>query len=204
MAHEPTNHTITATARNLRNYSDFAKNYIMDRPIVKLFDFSNFQDGTPANMVSMGGGAPILTEINASEIAGLYMDTNLDSYGFQVVLPYDMDVNEDADFRFLWSNSEAAATGAGLWVMFYNAVHVGVNTAIAVAATQIDVPIQNQVDLAIDVQQWTSWGSISAGALANLTPGDDVLHCCINMTTLDTIADATLYCGQMRYYRRYI
>jgi len=192
------------TARNLRNYSDHNKNFVMDRPIVTIFDFPNLQEATPADLLGQGAGTPALTEINASEICGLVMDANLESHGFQVVLPYDMDVTEDVDFRFLWSNSEAAATGAGLWVMFYNPVRVGVITPIAIAATQIQVPIQNQVDLAANVQQWTSWGSITAGQLGALEAGTDVLHCCINMTTLDTIANATLYCGQMRYYRRLI
>ena len=203
--HEPTNHTITATARNLRNYNDFAKNYIMDRPIVKTFDFPNIMNATgPADLMGQGGGTPTLPEVNASEICGLFMDTDLDSHGFEVVLPYDMDVDEQVDFRYLWSNSEAAATGSALWVMFYNPVKVGVSTAIAIAATQIDVPIANQVDLAANVQRWTSCGSISAGFLSALTPGDDVLHCCINMTTLTVLADATLYCGQMRYHRKYL
>ena len=203
----PSNHTgeDKITARNLANYSDHNKNFVNDRPIVKIFDFPNIMNATgPADLMGQGGGTPTLPEVNASEICGLFMDTNLDSHGFQVVLPHDMDVNEQVDFRYLWSNSEAAATGAGLWVMFYNPVRVGVSTAIAIAATQIQVPIQNQVDLAANVQQWTSWGSITAGQLLALEAGTDVLHCCINMTTLDTIADATLYCGQMRYSRRLI
>ena len=202
----PSNHTgeDKITARTLANYSDFTKNFVNDRPIVTVFDFPNIQEATPADLLGQGAGTPLLSEINASEICGLTMDANTESHGFEVVLPHDMDVDEDVDFRFLWSNSEAAATGSGLWVMFYNPCRVGVSTAIAVAATQIQVPIQNQVDLAAEVQQWTSWGSITAGQLSALEAGTDVLHCCINATTLTVIANMTLYCGQMRYSRRLI
>jgi hypothetical protein len=204
MAHLPTNRTLeNITARNLRNYSDFAKNYVMDRPIKTIFEFPNISDPTPANLLSHGTGTPALAEINASEICGLTLDADTESYGFQVVLPYDLDPDEDVDFRFLWSNSEVAATGSGLFVMTYNAVHVGVGTAIAIGATALDVPVANQVDLAANVQRWTPWGTINAGALSHLVPGDDVLHAKVAID-LTVIANATLYCGQMRHYRRLI
>jgi hypothetical protein len=193
---------------DLREYDDFTKNFVADRPIIEVLDFTknnNLRAVGPLAIESLGNGNPQLLDINTSDIAGMTFNANGEIYGFEVELPYDMDPNQDVDFRLKWSNSAAAATGSALWILLYNAViTANAGTAIAIGATALDTPYGVDVDAGADIQKWTPWGTIAAGGLSALTPGDDCLDMSLEMDTFDTIVDATLYKVQMRYYKRMV
>lgn len=204
MAYEPT--TATRGVRNRRNsdlreYNDLTKNYVRDTKTITIVDFPNLLDSA-GNLNSMGNGNPTLDDINTSDIGCLDFDATGEIYGFSVILPEDMDQDEEVGFRVKWLKVQAAAagTGAALWALTYNAAVMG-TTALAIGATALTVPIPNQVDLAQYVPQWTQEGTLAAGTLSALTPGDDALDCSLAVT-LDTITDAQLMAVQMIYRTR--
>ena len=193
---------------DLREYDDFSKNFVGDQKIVEVLDFSknlNLFAAGPLALTSMGNGGPALVTIAASDIGGMLFNADGEIYGFEVELPFDMDPNQDVDFRLKWSNSAAAATGSALWILTYNAViTANAGTALAIGATALDTPYGIDVDAGANIQKWTPWGTIAAGGLSALTPGDDCLDMSLEQDTFDTITDATLYKVQMRYFKRMI
>ena len=206
MAFTPTNARGSASPEGLRSYGRFAQEYIMDRPPVDLFSFMNYLEHDPDNMEGMGAGAPEFGEVSTSEIGAVLVAANDDAYGQLVVLPYWMDPSKQIDFRVLWSNAQAAATGSFTVAIKYTPVDISANLqAVAVGATALDSTIDAQVDRAANLPQWTEYGYISEGkaGVANLTPGDDLL-CLTVVGTLTTITSAHILGAQMRPYRKYI
>jgi hypothetical protein len=205
MAFTPTSASGSPSAAGLREYSRFTKEYVMDRPVIDLFNFTNMRITGPDDFEGMGTGAPEFGEIGSSSIGGFKM-TNTDTHGHLLVLPYWLDPEQRIDFRILWSNSEAAATGSLILTVTYTPVDVSTqSTATGVGATALDSTIDSQADLAANVARWTEWGYISANktGVKDLDPGSDLLS--IEITAaLTTIADASVLQAQWRGYRKYI
>lgn len=205
MAITPSSAYTPATADGLREYSRFTKNFLIDRPVVELFNFQNFVEHDPDNTEGMGTGAPEFAEITTSSIGGIKM-TNTDTYGFLTVLPYWVDPAAAQDFRILWSNSEAASTGSVLFAITYTPVPVASKSvALTAGATALGTVITSQVDLAANVPQWSSWGVIAAdtATVKDMVPGDDLF--CVEITAaLTTIADASVIQAQYRGTRKYV
>jgi len=202
---EPTSASGKATAKGLRNYGRFASEYILDRPVNELFNFQNFVEHDPDNTEGMGTGAPEFGEISTSSIGGIKM-VNTDTYGFLMVVPAWCDPASQWDFRILWSNSEAAATGSVLYAVTYTPIKVATQaTALAAGATALDTVIASDVDAAANVPQWTTWGSISADKtdVKDLIAGTDLISMEIT-AALTTIADASVLQAQYRVARRYL
>ena len=97
---KPTNAEMTPTTINLRKYNHFSENYILDRKIITTFELPNITEHDD-NAVSAGAGTADLAENNSSEICALLLNANNESYGFQVILPHDMDPDAQVDFRYL-------------------------------------------------------------------------------------------------------
>jgi hypothetical protein len=187
---------------DLREYDDFTKNFVRDVKRVTIVEFNNLLGAGPINLMSMGNGNPTLDDINTSDIGALDFDATGEIYGFSVILPEDMDPTQEVGFRVKWLKVQAAAAGTGgaTWALTYNAALTGV-TALAIGATVLTVPIPASVDAAQYVTKWTEEGTIAAGSLSALTPGDDALDCSVAVT-LDTITDAQLMAVQMIYRTR--
>jgi hypothetical protein len=180
--------------------SPFSQNKVIDRPRVWV-PVAGGAELSVSSLVGLGTGTPALSEINNSEIAGFTLDANNEAVAALVPVPSDIDVAKDIRIRVLWSNSESAGTGAATFTCEYTPLTIGTD-AIAVGGTALDTAITADVDLAANVLNWSPWGVIAGGTLAD-TPGDDVIvvRCKV---TLDTIANATVYAFQMDYYREYI
>lgn len=172
--------------------------------IYPLWELPNLSDNTPAALLSHGAGTASLAEINSSEICGLTLDADNESYGYLWVLPQVIDLSEDISFRYLESNSEAAATGTNLWVTKYLAITAG-TTALAVGSVALDTVHTAQADVAANVPQWSPWGSIAASktGVVTLTPGDDMLAL-KSYVDITTIANVTVYKAQVRYSSKYM
>ena len=186
---------------DLREYNDFTKNFVRDVKRVTIVDFPSLLDSA-GNLNSMGNGNPTLDDINTSDIGCLDFDASAEVNGFSIILPEDMDPTAEVNFRVKWLKVQAAAagTGAALWGLTYNASLTGI-TALAIGATALTTPIPNDVDFAQFVSTWTEEGTLVAGTLSALTPGDDALDCSLAVT-LDTITDAQLVAVQMIYRPR--
>ena len=202
--YNPTTATRPETQRmnaDLREYNDFTKNFVRDVKRVTIVEFLNLLD-SGGNLNSMGNGNPTLNDINTSDIGAIDMDATGEIYGFSVILPEDMDPNQEVGFRVKWIKIQAIAAGTGgaTFALTYNQALAGV-TALAIGATALTVPIPASVDVAQNVPQWTQAGTIAAGTLSALTPGDDALDCSVAVT-LDTITDAQLMAVQMIYRPR--
>jgi hypothetical protein len=187
---------------DLREYDDFTKNFVRDVKTIDIVTFSNLLAAGPLNLMSMGNGNPTLNDINTSDIGAIDMDATGEIYGFSVILPEDMDQDQEVGFRVKWIKIQAIAAGTGgaTWALTYNQ-SVNAVTALAIGATALTVPIPASVDVAQNVPVWTEEGTIVAGALSALTPGTDALDCSLAVT-LDTITDSQLMAVQMTYRTR--
>lgn len=205
MAFTPTSAYTPATAEGLREYSRFTKNFVMDRPVIELFNFMNYLEDSSDNIESMGTGNPEFGELGSSSIGAILM-TNTDTHGHLLVLPYWIDPEQQIDFRVLTSNSESAATGSYTITVTYTPIDVSTeSTATAVGATALDTPIAAVTDLAANVATWGQWGYINADktGVKTLDPGSDLLS--IELTAaLTTVANASVLQAQYRGYRKYI
>jgi hypothetical protein len=190
----------------LRTGSGFSQEYVIDRPVVDIADFShlNIVDGSGNAGRWNGTGTAELTHINSSEVAGLRLASNNDSFGVLWTLPVDIDTDKQIDFRVIWSNSEAAGTGSLTLTGAYTALTLG-TTAVAVGGTAFDTTWDGQADLAANVIRATGWGSIDAGtsAIQSLEGGDDLIALHVK-GTLTTISNADIYKVQARYYRKWL
>lgn len=201
----PTNNSGSASVHLLRTAGTaIAKEYVRDRIVEKLIDFPAVSNATgPADLLGQGTGTPALSEINTAEICGLVLDANSESFGALWLIDQRCDITQPVDVGVLWSNSEAAGTGSGLFVAVVTELIAG-TTAMAVGATVMDTPITGDVDLAANVVDWSPYGVIAAGSLTTtLVPNDDLLAWKFSVT-LTTIANAAVYMARIRYYAELI
>ena len=168
---------------------------------VELFNFMHATGATDAELEGADTGTPVFDEIGTSGLIAPLL-TNTDSYSFMLPLPQDIDLSKDVAFRYLFSNSEAAAAGSYIPTMEYG-IHYAGTTAMVVAATALDTTFGSQVDLAANIPQWTDLGVISGGKLSAMDADDDHLN--VQLTAaLATAANISLLRGQMLYYRKTI
>lgn len=175
--------------------------FIFDRPIVNVWNNANcsFSANTP---LSLGTGDAVWTEVGTSGCAGFLCNADGDVCVYRWPVPQDIDFSKEINFRVLWSNSQAAATGSCTFVFKYLKAIAG-TTAIVLPATAVDTAPADQVDLAADVALWSGWAGITGGTITTMTPGDDTLHIGID-AQVTTISNATQLAVQARYYRKYL
>jgi len=208
MTNYPTKETNTKDHFQLSTATIEGKEFVLDRPEVSCFpQLLPFQNATgPDNLeftnTSTSTGAPELDELAASGVVGILMDTNADEFAWLWCPPEDADLAKDMDFRVIWSNREAAATGSCLWTLTYTEVVVGTTTLID-PATALDTVLVNQADLGAEIPNATAYGTIDGGTLS-FTLGTDYLALKVEATTLTTVADVHLIDVKCRYYRKYL
>ena len=174
--------------RKITTTSRTSKELFCNRESHMLLDFMpNFAEAAVGPLVGIGAGAPELQEVAASNIGAIFMDTDNDSHGFMVRLPFNIDTAEDIRFAVYFNQSEVAAVGAVLWTLSYTEL-IANTTTISAGATVLDTIIPSRADLGIDVLTITEFGVMDGGTL-NGTRGIDCIA--FNMVyTEDTITDA--------------
>lgn len=178
--------------------------YIFDNP----FQFHPVIDGgchfIATGLTTMGtvGSGAAHAEIANAEVGGLTVDTSNDSFSFIWYIPLGADMAEDVTLAFLWSNSETAATGTGRVQTKYTFLDNEV-TAVAIGATTTGITNHAvQADLGANIPQWTAVNTLAGSTLGPVNADDQILF--LNYCTLDTIANMTIYCVRLRYYRKYL
>ena len=200
MAFYPTKGSIGsgATTDGLANGNYWTKNYVMDRPIIEIWNASAGAATLAADMV----GTATIGECNSSLAAAIEMDTT-ETMGFQFRLPYDMDINKDIDIRVIWSADEAAAAGqTANHVLLYKHVILG-TTAVAVPATAFDTNAGAQLSHGANILGAGGWNTIVASKMTTFIPGESRLY--ISCTTaLVTLTKPFIAAYELRYWRRFI
>ncbi len=202
----PTNSSGASTVHRLRNSSRFGKEFVVDRPIVSLWGWkgSLFGNLRATALVTGSAGDAIVDDLGGGPRNALFFDTDGDAHEVMWKLPDDIDLAQAIRFRILWSNTEAAATGSALLTVKYRVAPVGTfDMGLAAAATALDTAIVNQVDLAEDVFQYTSWGVLDADTLSG-TPGEDYISVLAELTTKTTVASVDVYDVHAQYYRKWL
>jgi hypothetical protein len=194
----PTHGSGSQTAHRLRNSDKFTKEFVCDRVKRNLFTLPNFVAG--ADLVSMGVGTADLDEVTATELAGIECATT-ESYSTLWVLPDEIDLAEDIDFRVLACDEGAASANVQTAVITYQAVTVGTDAMVA-PATVLNTPIVAQADLAADIPWWTAYGTINGGTITD-QPGEDL--CNVKCAwTLVVLAAIWMLGIEVRYYRKFV
>ena len=203
----PTDSVCTSTHAQFKSAGKFAANFVIDRPVVDICDFSKLalRAAAGTSVVSwMGTGAADFVQVNSSEFGGLNLTTDNDSFGVLWTLPLDIDPAKAIDFRLLYSSAttSGSCTFTGLYKVFDLSL---ATTAIAVAATAFDTAWTGQAaKTTANIPRVTPWGSIAAAtaAVAALEGGNDQLglHVTVDVTTESPV----IYKMQARYYRKFV
>jgi hypothetical protein len=195
----------------MRETCRFAKENVLDEKIDVYFDYgfmNLYTTAGPAMFSGIGTGTPVQSDVGASLILSLLMVTT-DTCDFAWDMPDTCDPNQAVDFRLLWSDDAVpAAANTADFQHFYRTERAGTDAeALANIAFPTGAgPEQAPADTALaDVPGWTGWNTITAGVLqtAGVVPGDDRVNICITCV-LVTLADSSVYKGQVRYRRRFI
>lgn len=206
MSYSPSDATGTSTAERFRQAGGdpFAKEFCLDRPIVKIADWSMFLLGGGETLLNAGSSA--LTDPNSTLFAGVFIETG-DTLAFLWTLPIDIDATEQIDFRILWSSNRTSVSTQP--VMLYHPVDVSLGTSsntMAVGTTALGTAWAGQtLPGTADIPLWTGWGVIAADTtgVKTLEGGDDAI--CGKVTwTHNTAADIFVYQIQARYTRKYL
>jgi hypothetical protein len=195
----PTNSSGSQTVHALRNSDKFGKEFVCDRHKEILFYLPNFV--AAANLVSMGVITAELDEVNATELGGVMCATT-ESYSTLWILPDEIDLAQDLDFRVLFIDEAAKTLTTQTCVVTYQAVTVGTDALVA-PATVLDTPIPAILDEGVDIPVWTDWGTIDGGTIGDV-PGDDL--CNIKIAWTLNVACPALWTlsAQARYYRKFV
>lgn len=199
--YRPTNGSTASSVSELKLSSPFAQNFVIDKPVLFFPVLSNVNI-TVASLVSMGAGTVVPTEIAASEIGGLLMDSDNDSHSFLIPIPIDIDLAQPIYFRAIWSESDSGVTGSVRWYFLYKQLTLD-STVIAAAAGTMSTDGAADPDLASeDELQGSPWSTLNGSTLTG-SPGDDFL---IIKTYVDvtSVSKATLLGVQMQYSRRFL
>jgi hypothetical protein len=207
----PTRGTQVQTVQTMRETCRFAKENVLDQKIDTYFNFGYMNLETtagPAMFSGVGGGVPVLSDVGASLILSLLMVTT-DDFAAAWDIPDTCDILQPVSFRLLWSDDAAPnAANTANFIHLYTVERAGTD-AEAVGATAFTVDAGAEAAPAdsatANVPGWTAWNTIGAGVLntAGCVPADDRLNLFIELT-LVTLADASVYKGQVRYDRRYV
>jgi hypothetical protein len=185
----------------MRNSDKFAKEFVMDRPIVSMFSFPSYTTTDTFVGLVPGTGHPVLTNINSSGCPGLVLNADSEGYSWLWREPIDLDQAQVIRFRFYGSNSEAtSASKYFTCTMSYTELVAG-TTAVAAAGTALTASAETYA-VGANVFQNTPWISMAASTLSG-TPGDDSIICKM-VVDVTTIADFSLLGGEAQYYRAYV
>ena len=198
----PMNFHGNETAKIMKGASSpFGTQFVADKVRRELWNFPNVAEHD-SSLISAGEGTASLTELNSSEICGFVLDASTEAYGHLWVLPSEIDLEEDINFRVLWEEHGTGGAGSALFAVSYTPLTAG-TTALAIGATVLDTVIVACAPSTTDYcLQWSSWGSIAGGTLSN-EPGDDALAL-TTVVTLDTITNANIINLQVEYSRRFV
>jgi hypothetical protein len=206
----PTKGRPGGTTSDMRETCEFAKEHVLDEKIDVYFDcgFMNLNAAGPAALEGTGIGTPVTSDVGGSLILSLLLITT-DSADFAWDIPDTCDVTRAVDFRVLWSDDAVPnAANTADWVHRYRIERAGTDAeAVAITAFSVNAGAEPApADTATaDVPGWSGWNTISAGVLSagGAVAADDRVNICIQVA-LVTLADASLYKGQVRFRRRYI
>lgn len=209
---KPTSTSTAGSHSQLKGASPSFQNYVLDRPILWIpFTPENgvvatTNDGgitTTSVTNAAGTGNALQAEINTSGLLGYTADTSNDSVIVLVPIPNGIDLAKAVNFRVLFSNSETAATGTLTTTFTYEILAIGTSTiGSGEPDDAVDTAGSATADLAANVLTWGAWDTVAASTIS-ADPGDDFLSIKCKLT-LGTIADATVYGIQMRYYRKWL
>jgi hypothetical protein len=200
MSNYPTKGSLlgNATTDGLSSNNYFTKEYIIDRPIIEVWNGSwGLTDLSAADSV----GTADQVEVNSSLQLAVDFD-NAETFGFNFRIPEDCDVSKEMNLRFLWSNSAATNAANTLLLTPLYTHWVPGTTAVAVPATAFSSVAAAQASFGANVQGYTGWSTLASG-ISTAVGGESRLA--IKVTaTLATITDATVFAAEFRYYRRFI
>jgi len=186
------------TVNHLRNSDKFSKGFVADRHKEVLFCLPNFV--AAADLVSMGVANADLDEVAAFELGGIEC-ANTESYSTLWVIPDEIDLAQAIDVRVLSCDEGAATANVHTVTATYQAVTVGTDAMVA-PATAIGTAIVGAADLAAGIPQWSTYGTIAGGTIAD-TPGEDLCNWKFTWTIAGGISQWML-AAQVRYFRRFL
>jgi len=202
VVYKPSQTSTISSAAELRLASPFSQNYVIDKPVI-FFPVTSWNNLTTTDtLLSMGAGTVVATEVAASEIGGLLMNSDNDSHSLLFPIPVDLDVAQEIKFRAIWSESDTGVTGSVRWYFLYKQLTLD-STVIAEAAGTMTTDGAADPDLATEDEiQGSPWSTLAASTLTG-TPGDDflIIKCYVDVTS---VSKATLLGIQMQYTRKWL
>lgn len=200
MSIAPTNASGVSTLNNLRTCDKFSKEFVIDRPIVTMFDLINYTTTDTLVGLIPGTGHPVFTQLNSSGIGGLLLNADDEGYSWLWPIPIDIDLAQEINFRILYGDATAVdAAKTNAWTFNYTLLDNGA-TAIAAAGTGL-TKTSTTAAAGANYFYASAWATMAASTLT-AEPGDDVLL--MNVKVDITNTTPTLMAGQARYYRKYI
>ena len=201
---KPTNSTVSSSAERFRQASSFSANFVLDRTICTVADWSHLvlDDGT-GSIVYKTGGDPTLDQHNSTLCSGIKQVTT-DNVGFMWILPVDIDARQAIDFRVVYTCNETS--GSVTFTGLYKAVDSSDgSTTLAVGTVAFDTVWTGQtVGATAYIPQFSSWGGIDAAktGVKTLVGGEDII---VGKVTNAITTATTLYIHgiQARYYKMY-
>ncbi len=131
---------------------------------VNIIDFSSVLGEAAAVNTGLAAGVNITQEISTFNLAGFLHDTDLDAMSHYMVVPYDMDANEEIGFRLLWNSGSATIADTVQWDIKVDFLAAGATLIAATTVLDTMLAIANPTATAYQ-SQWTSRGIKNAGAL---------------------------------------
>ena len=201
MAHGPTNSTQTSDVISMRTSDRFAKEFVIDRPIVEMFSFPNIIDaGHDITGYIPGTGHPVLTQVAASGIGGVLLNADSEGYSWLWKPPMDIDIAQAIRFRVFFADlATVDATHLHQFTFQHTELVPGI-TVLAAPATALTKTTATGV-LGTSIGQYSNWATMAASVLTG-TPGDMIVN--MNLLYDQTNATCTLIRGEAQYYRKYV
>ncbi len=158
------------------------------------------QFSVDANLVSNATGAPVVQEINGTDISGVRMDATGDTVVFNVPLPDNTCVDCQIKVSTAWSTSSVVTTATATWAVTYKAIAAG--EALTAASTALDTAITaDTVSSTQFALNESPQGIIAAGTLSR----SDMLVLAVELDATQALNPATaqVYLNgiYLEYYR---
>jgi len=112
---------------------DFNVDWLRKRIYIPVQTFSSVTKTGTTGTQNYGSGGLEMVNIATLGIAGLKYTANTNTALHYTMVPYDLDINKQIDFRVHWTSDNAS--DANQWKVLYNAQNAPVNSDLATTAS---------------------------------------------------------------------